>query len=234
MCARRGNGSTRNRAVSCRPVKRCRQRQAAFGSDCGSLGTGGRTIAEEKLSKVRFRQRNCAHARGRLVANALAHARAGVNAPQMRGFPVLCADEVETARKILRLGAAQRVFCTSADTGGKRRMCLHFCLHSTLFPTPNRPQTMMGKGRERVAGIEPAWPAWKAGTLPLSYTRDAAQDSARRALIDKRFFCRPRTLRGNPSPGLPRTVCWITSSAFPPPCVYSAHSSRLPSPGSPS
>lgn len=25
---------------------------------------------------------------------------------------------------------------------------------------------------ERVAGIEPAWPAWKAGTLPLSYTRE--------------------------------------------------------------
>ena len=25
--------------------------------------------------------------------------------------------------------------------------------------------------RERVAGIEPAWPAWKAGALPLSYTR---------------------------------------------------------------
>src|SRR5437016_8648739 len=24
---------------------------------------------------------------------------------------------------------------------------------------------------ERAAGIEPAWPAWKAGTLPLSYTR---------------------------------------------------------------
>jgi hypothetical protein len=24
---------------------------------------------------------------------------------------------------------------------------------------------------ERVAGIEPAWPAWKAGALPLSYTR---------------------------------------------------------------
>ena len=26
---------------------------------------------------------------------------------------------------------------------------------------------------ERVVGIEPTWPAWKAGTLPLSYTRDA-------------------------------------------------------------
>ena len=24
---------------------------------------------------------------------------------------------------------------------------------------------------ERVTGIEPAQPAWKAGTLPLSYTR---------------------------------------------------------------
>jgi hypothetical protein len=27
---------------------------------------------------------------------------------------------------------------------------------------------------ERVTGIEPAQPAWKAGTLPLSYTRVAA------------------------------------------------------------
>ena len=27
------------------------------------------------------------------------------------------------------------------------------------------------KSMERVTGIEPAWPAWKAGTLPLSYTR---------------------------------------------------------------
>ena len=24
---------------------------------------------------------------------------------------------------------------------------------------------------ERVTGIEPAWPAWKAGVLPLNYTR---------------------------------------------------------------
>jgi hypothetical protein len=26
-------------------------------------------------------------------------------------------------------------------------------------------------GLERVTGIEPAWPVWKTGTLPLSYTR---------------------------------------------------------------
>src|SRR6476661_6965141 len=27
-------------------------------------------------------------------------------------------------------------------------------------------------GVERVTGIEPSWPAWKAGALPLSYTRE--------------------------------------------------------------
>ena len=30
---------------------------------------------------------------------------------------------------------------------------------------------------ERVTGIEPAWPAWKAGALPLSYTRAPPRDS---------------------------------------------------------
>jgi hypothetical protein len=37
------------------------------------------------------------------------------------------------------------------------------------------PRKQGGKYRinnlERVTGIEPAWPAWKAGALPLSYTR---------------------------------------------------------------
>jgi hypothetical protein len=36
---------------------------------------------------------------------------------------------------------------------------------------------------ERVAGIEPAWPAWKAGTLPLSYTR------AQRCIIPSVLRC---------------------------------------------
>ncbi len=31
---------------------------------------------------------------------------------------------------------------------------------------------------ERVTGIEPAWPAWKAGALPLSYTRKAVEGSS--------------------------------------------------------
>ena len=35
---------------------------------------------------------------------------------------------------------------------------------------------------ERVTGIEPAWPAWKAGALPLSYTREAGT-----AVVSARF-----------------------------------------------
>lgn len=34
-----------------------------------------------------------------------------------------------------------------------------------------------GSSGERVTGIEPAWPAWKAGALPLSYTRVACPQS---------------------------------------------------------
>ncbi len=32
------------------------------------------------------------------------------------------------------------------------------------------------KPLERVTGIEPAYPAWKAGALPLSYTRVSRSD----------------------------------------------------------
>src|SRR6476661_5355088 len=40
---------------------------------------------------------------------------------------------------------------------------------------------LAGENRERVTGIEPAWPAWKAGALPLSYTREVlAQPNRRR------------------------------------------------------
>ena len=39
------------------------------------------------------------------------------------------------------------------------------------FPCPNFCISPSGRGGERVEGIEPSWPAWKAGALPLSYTR---------------------------------------------------------------
>ena len=36
------------------------------------------------------------------------------------------------------------------------------------------------KRMERVMGIEPTYPAWKAGVLPLNYTRMAIPYSAKR------------------------------------------------------
>lgn len=45
----------------------------------------------------------------------------------------------------------------------------HDAAHSPV--SPPKGTLVMATASERVAGIEPALPAWKAGTLPLSYTR---------------------------------------------------------------
>ena len=42
----------------------------------------------------------------------------------------------------------------------------------TISPEKHGPFIRKGFSLERVTGIEPAWPAWKAGALPLSYTRE--------------------------------------------------------------
>ena len=52
---------------------------------------------------------------------------------------------------------------------------------------------------ERATGIEPAWPAWKAGTLPLSYARAKGASPARTKLARhhrsaKRFLVRQQPL----------------------------------------
>jgi hypothetical protein len=39
--------------------------------------------------------------------------------------------------------------------------------------------TSFPKFRERVKGIEPSQPAWKAGALPLSYTRNKSKQTRR-------------------------------------------------------
>ena len=41
-----------------------------------------------------------------------------------------------------------------------------WAMRAALLSSPKTPATL-----ERVAGIEPAWSAWKAGVLPLNYTR---------------------------------------------------------------
>ena len=47
---------------------------------------------------------------------------------------------------------------------------------------------------ERVTGIEPAWPVWKTGTLPLSYTRKTARSlmGAGRLSIEARRASTPQ------------------------------------------
>lgn len=37
---------------------------------------------------------------------------------------------------------------------------------------------------ERVMGIEPTWPAWKAGALPLSYTRSRSKVNGTRRIVN--------------------------------------------------
>ena len=48
---------------------------------------------------------------------------------------------------------------------------------------------------ERVAGIEPAWPAWKAGTLPLSYTRETSAELCAEVSCSQRLSFRLANLR---------------------------------------
>ena len=51
------------------------------------------------------------------------------------------------------------------------------------FPDPDRlPVQHRGK---RVTGIEPAPPAWKAGALPLSYTRDYRHTSDMERVVNR-------------------------------------------------
>ena len=47
---------------------------------------------------------------------------------------------------------------------------------------------------ERATGIEPAWPAWKAGTLPLSYARVWSGKVPLARVTAKRFLPWARTL----------------------------------------
>ncbi len=53
---------------------------------------------------------------------------------------------------------------------------------------------------ERVKGIEPSWPAWKAGALPLSYTRLGVGERTMRNLWAgvniRRVDCEGRMERG--------------------------------------
>ena len=53
------------------------------------------------------------------------------------------------------------------------------------------PRLTCGDAVERVTGIEPAWPAWKAGALPLSYTRERRALARSGASLGNRLRRRP-------------------------------------------
>ena len=68
----------------------------------------------------------------------------------------------------------------TAMNGGRRR---HAFTSRTVAVMTTRhimkdSSTFGPNGLERVTGIEPAWPAWKAGALPLSYTRERVEGSS--------------------------------------------------------
>jgi len=56
---------------------------------------------------------------------------------------------------------------------------------------------------ERVEGIEPSWPAWKAGTLPLSYTRINYRIFTTDPPRGQHATCRPLYLEGEGWVGIP-------------------------------
>ena len=86
----------------------------------------------------------------------------------------------EAAVRPLRLGSlylfttGRAAFYSRFGIGSFMSSMLGARLLPTLTETPTqtfKTQLTHDVSGERATGIEPAWPAWKAGTLPLSYAR---------------------------------------------------------------
>ena len=95
----------------------------------------------------------------------------------------------ETRTRDLHLGKVAlyqlsyyRTECCRTSVSGK------YCI--TYLPALQVPSA---KKLERVMGIEPTYPAWKAGALPLSYTRIHRPPSRDSALLSR---CRPSSGAG--------------------------------------
>jgi hypothetical protein len=78
-----------------------------------------------------------------------------------------------------RLTLSVKEVCPTIGADGNQRVYLDRAVRVGQLaidqPNPSleteKPPPEQRLSLERVTGIEPAWPAWKAGTLPLSYTR---------------------------------------------------------------
>ena len=60
---------------------------------------------------------------------------------------------------------------------------------------------LLGRRLERVMGIEPTWPAWKAGALPLSYTRAAKDTNGLRTIVNVPLVSSSGEVAGRLVPG---------------------------------
>ena len=104
--------------------------------------------------------------------------------------PTPCSGAVdETRTRDLHLGKVAlyqlsyyRTECCRTSVSGR------YCI--TYLPALQVPSA---KKLERVMGIEPTYPAWKAGALPLSYTRIHRPPSRDSALLSR---CRPSSGAG--------------------------------------
>jgi hypothetical protein len=75
---------------------------------------------------------------------------------------------------------------------------------------------------ERVMGIEPTWPAWKAGTLPLSYTRadEPGNHNNRARLVNATLAFAASPMEISKGQKMPRSFLQMRFSKFPLPLKF--------------
>ena len=80
---------------------------------------------------------------------------------------------------------------------------------------------------ERVAGIEPAYSAWKAAALPLSYTRSPKRNAPRRSSAGRPLPARPPRHRASASLDPPPGQKVVEGAGFEP-VLLGDHVGNLP------
>ena len=127
----------------------------------------------------------------------------GAAEPVCRG----CTEEVKAGSK-----SAAKPRHRSCSVGGRaNRQPGRSCRSRQIAALFARPAAM-----ERVAGSEPAWPAWKAGTLPLSYTRAHAAHTAGKVRFQWLPLAWPHHPLYSPHPA-PRSVAQLVEHRSPKP-----------------
>ena len=91
-------------------------------------------------------------------------------------------------------------FCGSNEPGGIRTLDLRL-RRPLLYPAELQTHSSLNENlsfsnEKRVMGIEPTYPAWKAGVLPLNYTRRCPVPESNQRHKDFQSFALPTELTG--------------------------------------